>query len=128
MRRNHHVVSICRYHVVFCPTSRRKVVTPPRDERLQVILAEQVERWGQDLIELEVRPDHVHLLVGCEPPVGIHRLVKRLTGSSSHALPEEFAALQRRRPSLWTNHYFVSTRGGVTLDTVQRSGESQKGT
>jgi putative transposase len=121
------VVFICRYRVVFCPKYRRKVLTPPIDERLKVILAEQLERWGQDLIELEVMPDHVHLLIGCDPQFGIHRLVKLLKGYSSHALREEFPALKRRLPSLWTNSYFCATVGGVTLEAVQRYVESQKG-
>ncbi len=127
MRSNNNVVYICRYHVVFCPKYRRKVLTPPIDERLKTILTEQIERWGQDLIELEVMPDHVHLLVGCDPQFGIHRLVKLLKGHSSHALRAEFPALKRRLPSLWTNSYFVSTVGGVTLETLNRYVESQKG-
>jgi putative transposase len=126
MRLNNSVVYICRYHVVFCPKYRRKVLTPPIDERLKVILAEQIERWRQELIEMEVMPDHVHLLVGCDPQFGIHRLVKLLKGHSSHVLREEFPTLKRRLPSLWTNSYFVSTVGGVTLETLKRYVESQK--
>jgi putative transposase len=127
LRSNNNVVYICRYHVMFCPKYRRKVLTPPIDERLKVILAEQIERWRQELIEMEVMPDHVHLLVGCDPEFGIHRLVKLLKGHSSHALREEFPALKRRLPSLWTNSYFVSTVGGVTLETLKRYVENQKG-
>ncbi len=127
MHRNNNVVSICWYHVIVCPKYRRKVLTPPIDERLKVILAEQIERWGQELIEMEVTPDHVHLLVGCDPQFGMHRLVKLLKVHSSHALRAEFPALKRRLPSLWTNSYFVSTVGGVTLETLRRYVESQKG-
>ncbi len=72
-------------------------------------------------------PDHVHLLVGCDPQFGIHRLVKLLNGHTSPALRAEFPALKRRLPSLWTNSYCVSTTGGVTLETLQRYVESQKG-
>ena len=96
LRSNNNVVCICRYHVVFCPKYGRKVLTPPIDERLKVILAEQIECWGQELIELEVLPYHVHLLMGCDPQFGIHRLVKSLKGYSSHALRAEFPALKRR--------------------------------
>jgi putative transposase len=127
MHSNNNVVYICRYHVVFCPKYRRKVLTPPIDERLKVIFAEQIERWGQELIEMEIMPDHVHLLVGCDPQFGIHRLVKFLKGHSSHALREEFPVLKRRLPSLWTNSYFVATTGGVTLETLKRYVQNQKG-
>ncbi len=125
-RSNHNVVYVCRYHVVFCPKYRRKVFIPPIDERLKTILAEQIERWGQELIEMEVMPDHVHLLVGCDPQFGIHRLIKLLKGYSSHQLRLEFPALKRRLPSLWTNSYYVATTGGVTLETLKRYVESQK--
>ena len=94
MRSNNNVLYICRYHVVSCPKYRRKVLTPPIDERLKVILAEQIEHWGQDLIELAAMPDHVHLLVGCDPQLGIHRLVKLLKGYSSQELRAEFPRAQ----------------------------------
>jgi putative transposase len=126
-RSNHNVIYICRYHVIFCPKYRRKVLMPPIDERLKTMLAEQIERWGQELIELEVMPDHVHLLVGCDPQFGIHRLIKLLKGYSSHALRAEFPSLKRRLPSLWTNSYFCATTGGVTLETLKRYVENQKG-
>lgn len=127
-RRGHNpVVSICRYHVVFCPKYRRNVLTPPIDERLKVIFAEHIERWGQELIEMEVMPDHVHLLVGCDPQFSIHRLVKLLKGYSAHVLREEFPTLKRRLPSLWTNSYFVATTGGVTLETLNRYVQNPKG-
>jgi|SRR5258708_1014349 putative transposase len=126
-QRSNYVVYICRYHVVFCPKYRRKALMPPIDDRLKRILTEQIERWGQELIEVEVMPDHVHLLVGCDPHFGIHRLVKLLKGYSSHTLRAAFPALKRRLPSLWTNSYFVSTVGGVTLETLKRYVENQKG-
>jgi len=120
MRGNNNIVSIYirRYHVVFCPKYRRKVLTSPINKRLTVILAEHIERWGQERIEMDVMPDHVHLLVGCDPHFGIHRLLKLLKGYSSHALREEFPTLKRRLPSLWTNRYFVATTGSVTLETL----------
>lgn len=123
---NHNVIYSCRYHVVFCPKYRRKVLVTPIDDRLKTIIMEQVERYQQELIEMEVMADHVHLLVGCDPQFGIHRLIKLLKGFSSHALRQEYPSLKRRLPSLWTNAYFVATVGGVTLETVKRYVESQK--
>jgi putative transposase len=88
---------------------------------------EQIARWKQEFIAMEVMPDHVHLLVGCDPQFGIHRLVKLLKGYSSPARREEFPSLKRRLPSLWTNSSFVATTGGVTLESLKRYGENQKG-
>jgi len=101
-------------------------VESPIDERLKTIILETVEKWGQEFIEMEVMPDHVHLLVGCDPQFGIHRLVKYIKGASSRSLRQEFPQLKRRLPSLWTNSYFVASVGGVTLETLKRYVEGQK--
>lgn len=75
---------------------------------------------------MEVMPDHVHLLVECDPQFGIHRLVKAIKGRSSRLLRQEFPQLRRRIPTLWTNSYFVSTVGGAPLAVVKRYIENQK--
>ena len=79
-----------------------------------------------EIIEMEVMPDHVHMLVEVDPQLGIHKVVKRIKGRSSHDLREEFPWLKRRLPSLWTNSYFVSTVGGAPLAIVKQYIENQK--
>ena len=111
---------------MFCPKYRRKVLVAPIDERLKTIIMETIEQWGQEFIEVEIMPDHVHLLVGCDPHFGIHRLVKSIKGTSSRYLRQEFPQLKRKLPSLWTNSYLVATVGGVTLETLKRYVEGQK--
>lgn len=126
-RSNRNIAYNCHYHVVWCPKYRRKVLVNGVDERLKVLLRENVEKWGQELVECEVMPDHVHLLVGCDPHFGIHRLVKFVKGATAHQLRQEYPTLKHKLPSLWTNSYYVGTTGGVTLETVKRYVESQKG-
>src|SRR5256884_3809238 len=110
----------CHYHVVFCPKYRRKVLINGVDERLKTILIETIEKWGQELVECEIMPDHVHLLIGCDPQFGIHRLVKFVKGATSHQLRQEFPLLKKKLPSLWTNSYYCGTTGGVTLETIRK--------
>lgn len=124
---NQNIVYRCHYHVVWCPKYRRKVLVNGIDSRLKVLLQENVEKWGQEFVECEVMPDHVHVLVGCDPQFGIHRLIKFVKGATSHQLRQEFPVLKRKLPSLWTNSYYVGTTGGVTLETVKKYVESQKG-
>ncbi|GHO77892.1 hypothetical protein KSD_56630 [Ktedonobacter sp. SOSP1-85] len=76
--------------------------------------------------ELEIIPDHVHLLVSVDPQFGIHRLIKLIKGRSSRVLRQEFPALKRRLPSLWTNSYFVGTTGGALLSLIKQYIEQQK--
>ena len=90
------------------------------DERLNVLIQESVERWEQEFVQVEVLPDHVHLLVGCDPQFGIHRFVKFVKGATSLALRKEFPELKKKLPSMWTNSYSMGTTGGVTLQTVNK--------
>jgi putative transposase len=123
---NHNVFYSCRYHVVWCPKYRRKVLMPPVDARLKTILEEVCqERWAT-ILALEVMPDHVHLLLDMAPQFGIHRLVRLLKGRSSRLLRQEFPTLKSRLPTLWTNSYFVSTVGGAPWSIIKQYIEAQK--
>ena len=124
---NNGVVYSCKYHVVWCPKYRRKVLVDGVDERLKEIAHAVAEEMRFEIVEMEVLPDHVHMLVEVDPQLGIHKAVKRIKGRSSHDLREEFPWLRRRLPSLWTNSYFVSTVGGAPLAAARRYIEDQKG-
>lgn len=127
LKSNNNIVYSCHYHVVFCPKYRRRVLTPPIAERLKVLIGEIVVRWQAECIEMEIMPDHVHLLLSCDPQFGIHRLVKLIKGATSHQLRKEFPELTSRLPSLWTNSYCVLTTGGAPLEVIKKYIESQKG-
>src|SRR5215469_9667960 len=66
---NRNVVYSCKSHVVFCPKYRRAVLMPPIDGRLKEIIEEVCADTGSGLIEMEVMPDHVHLLLECDPQI-----------------------------------------------------------
>lgn len=125
-RSNRNVVYSCKYHVVWCPKYRRPVLVEGVDERLKTILADVVAETRSELIEVEVMPDHVHLLVEVDPQFGIHRFVKLAKGRSSRLLRAEFPRLRSRLPTLWTNSYAVFTVGGAPLATVKQYIENQK--
>jgi putative transposase len=126
IRSNNNVVYRCTYHVVWCPKYRRRVIGGRMAERLKEIIRDVCSERDAPIAELETMPDHVHLLVGCDPQYGIHRLVKQIKGRSSHLLREEFPYLRSRLPTLWTNSYFVATVGGATLEIVKRYVENQQ--
>jgi len=123
---NNNVVYSCKYHVIWCPKYRRKVLVDGVEKRLKEIVAKETEGMNAELIEFEVMPDHVHLLCEVEPQFGIHRYVKRVKGVSSRLLRQEFAWLRSRLPTLWTNSYFVATVGGAPLAVIKQYVENQK--
>ena len=96
------------------------------DVRLKEIIREAVGERQAEVIELEIMPDHVHLLVEVDPQFGIYRLVRLLKGRSSCLLRQEFPRLRSRLPTLWTNSYFVATVGGAPLAVVKQYIENQK--
>ena len=125
-KNNNNVVYSCKYHMVFCPKYRRPVLVDGVDERLKEIALEVADEMGFDIIEMEVMPDHVHMLLEIDPQLGIHRAVKRIKGRTSHDLRAEFPWLKSRIPTLWTNSYFVSTVVGAPLAIVRQYIENQK--
>lgn len=123
---NRNVVYSCKYHVVWCPKYRRPVLVNGVDGRLKDIIRETCAEIHAELIEMEVMPNHVHLLVEVDPQYGIHRAVRLIKGRSSRLLRDEYPWLKSRLPTLWTNSYFVSTVGGAPLKTVRQYIENQK--
>jgi putative transposase len=99
VRSNNNVVYRCTYRVVWCPKYRRPVIEGAVDMRLQQIIRDVCGDRDAPVIELETMPDHVHLLVGCDPQYGIHRLVKQVKGRSSRVLRSEFPHLRSRLPT-----------------------------
>jgi putative transposase len=90
-------------------------VPPPIDVRLKQIIAEVCVETDTELLKMEIMPDHVHLLLECDPQFGINRLIRSIKGRLSRLLRSEFPHLRSRIPCLWTNSYFVSTVGGAPL-------------
>jgi len=120
------IVYSCKYHVVWCPKYRRKVLVGEVESRFKEILIQACDEVRVEIIEMEVMPDHVHLLLGVDPQYGIHKVVKMLKGRTSKILRSEFKSIKSRLPSLWTNSYFVSTVGGAPLEVIKQYIEQQK--
>ncbi len=122
-----HLTYSCQYHVIFCPKYRRKVLTAPIDTRLKELLLQIAEQYQFSILEMEVMPDHVHLLIDCNPRFGIMEAVTKLKGISSRILRDEFPVLKQKIPSLWTRSSFISSVGAVSLEVVKQYIEDQKG-
>jgi putative transposase len=123
---DHLIVYSCQYHVVFCPKYRRKVLLDGIDVRLKEIILEKQEEYLYRIIQLEVMPDHVHLLMDVDPRLGISDIIGKIKGYTAHVLREEFPALKSRLPNLWTRSKFISSVGSVSLEVVKRYIENQK--
>jgi putative transposase len=123
---NRHILYSCKYHVVFCPKYRRKVLVEGVDIRLKEIIYQVATELWCEVMELEVMPDHVHILCEVDPQLGVPKFVRRVKGRSSGLLRQEFPQLKSKLPTLWTNSYFVSTVGGAPIAILKQYIEAQK--
>jgi len=123
---NKNIVYSCKYHVVWCPKYRRKVLVDDVVNSLKELIIEICNINQAELIKLEILPDHVHLLVDVDPQIGIHKLIKRIKARTSRELRSKYPFLKTKLPTLWTNSYFVSTVGGAPLSVIKQYIENQK--
>lgn len=118
---------LCKYHIIWCPKYRRKVLTNGVETRLKELLNNWQEELDYQIIEQEIMPDHVHLLIQTTPDVPILNLVKTLKGRTARILRKEFPQLKSRLPNLWTRNKFIATVGTVSLEVIKQYIENQKG-
>lgn len=123
---NNNIVYSCKYHVIWCPKYRRKVLANGVDKRLKELIQSISKEYSFEVLEIEIMPDHVHLLVDVDPQFGINKVVKTIKGKTSKILRDEFPYLKTKLPTLWTNSYFVTTVGSARLDVVKKYIQSQK--
>lgn len=123
---NNNIVYNCKYHVVWCPKYRRKVLVGNIETRLKELLKQYCNEMNIELVELEVMSEHIRLLINVDPQFGVHKAIKNLKGKTSRVLRSEFPELTTKLPTLWTNSYFVASVGRVSLEVVKQYIENQK--
>ena len=103
----------CKYHVVFAPKYRRKVFYKEKRVEIGKILRMLCEWKSVRIIEAEVCPDHIHMLVEIPPKVAVSSFMGYLKGKSSTMLYEQFGELKYkyRNREFWCRGYYVDTAG-----------------
>ena len=106
----------CKYHVVFAPKYRRKVFY--EDKRLEIrdILRTLCEWKGVEIIEGEVCPDHIHMLLSIPPKYSVSGFMGYLKGKSSLMIFQKFGNMKfaYRNREFWCKGYYVDTVGKNT--------------
>ena len=102
----------CKYHIVFVPKYRRKILYGGVRKEVGRIFRRLCEQRGIELIEGHAMPDHVHLCLSIPPKFAVSDAVGFLKGKSAIWLSAEVAAEKRRTGRhFWARGYFVSTVG-----------------
>ena len=108
-----HTTWNCKYHIVFAPKYRRKVIYGKIRVDIGKIMRMLCARKGIEIIEAECCPDHIHMLVKIPPKYSIAEIVGYLKGKSSLMLYEKFPELKYkyRNREFWCRGYYVDTAG-----------------
>lgn len=123
---NNNIVFSCKYHIVWCPKYRRKVLIGDVEKRLKEIIKELSLELNVEIIEMETDKDHIHILIDIDPQFGVMKFIRLAKGRSSKLLRDEFQHLKTKLPTLWTNSSFISTIGGASLEIVKQYIENQQ--
>ena len=107
-----HVKWECKYHVVFIPKYRRKVLYGRLRRAVGPILRELCRQKGVELLEGHLMPDHVHMCLSVPPKYSIAHVIGFLKGKSAVRIHRELLH-ERRMTGLhfWATGYSVSTVG-----------------
>lgn len=109
-----------RFHIVWIPKYRRRVLHGALASRLRELIQQgaEVNRWL--LHELAVQPDHVHLLIQIGPTDSVAEVVQKLKGGTSRKIREEYPELEEFLwgTSLWAEGYFADSVGAANGSVV----------
>lgn len=103
----------CQYHIVFAPKYRRQVIYGKIKVSIGKILRTLCQQKGVEIIEAELCPDHVHMLVSIPPKLSVAAFVVYLKGKSSLMIFDRFANLKYKYGNrhFWCRGYYVDTVG-----------------
>lgn len=106
----------CKYHIVFAPKYRRKVFYDEKRLEIGKILRELCNWKGVNIIEAEVCPDHIHMLVEIPPKMSVSSFMGFLKGKSSLMIYEKWGNMKfkYRNREFWCRGYYVDTVGKNT--------------
>ena len=108
-----HTTWNCKYHIVFAPKYRRKVFYGQKRLEIGAILRSLCEWKEVEIIEAEVCPDHVHILVSIPPKLSVSGFMGYLKGKSSILIYQKYANMKYkyRNIEFWCRVYYVDTVG-----------------
>lgn len=113
-RKSSHVIYKCNYHIVWTPKYRFRILIGDLAQRMHSDIMMYCEWKGFDVIELNLQPDHVHLVVSVPPKVSISELMGTVKGKTAIKIFKTYPDL--KKSPYWGNHfwargYFVNTIG-----------------
>jgi putative transposase len=123
IKRASHAVYELNYHFVWPPKYRKHIATKPVKEFLENLFPKVAEAYGFEVVEQNVRSDHVHLYISAPPRFAPSRVVEIMKSMSAREVFEKFPSIKKQLwgGELWSDGYFVRAVGDkVTSYVIQR--------
>lgn len=104
-------------HLVWMPKYRKRVLRGKLASRIEELLKLCAEVNGCDVLELNVQPDHVHIVVQFVPTMAVDKMVQLFKGRTNKAIREEFPELEEVcwGDGFWEDGYFAETAVNAIL-------------
>ena len=108
-----HTVWECKYHIVWVPKKRRKIIYGKLRNELKTILKRLCEYKGVEVVEGTMCIDHIHMCLSIPPKYSVSTIVGYLKGKSAIIVFEKYSRLKCnfKGHSFWARGYYVSTVG-----------------
>ena len=108
-----HTTWECKYHVVFIPKCRRKVLYQGIRQELGTVFRSLAEQWECKVEEGHLKPDHVHMLLSVPPKYSVSNVMGFIKGKSAIHIARVYAGRRRNfvGQHFWARGYWVSTVG-----------------
>lgn len=121
-RRGSHTVFHHRYHIVWTPKYRYKVLNGAIRLRVRDITRQICDQLGVTIIKGVLSRDHVHIFVDIPPNIAVSEFVRRVKGCTSRKIQQEFPELRKRYwgRRFWARGYFCTTSGNITNEMIEQ--------
>jgi putative transposase len=108
-----HTKWICKYHIVFCPKYRRKIIYNKLRQDIVGIIKDLCKYKEIEIIEGHAMPDHIHLLISIPPKYSVAQIMGYVKGKSAMMIFDRHANLKYKfgNRHFWATGYYVSTVG-----------------
>ena len=118
---------VCKYHIVFTPKYRRKIIYNQYREDLIEIFKRLCSYKGVEIIEGYMMPDHVHMLLSIPPKIAVSTFIGYLKGKSALQMFDKHANLKYKfgNRHFWAEGYYVSTVG-LNESTIKKYIQDQE--
>ena len=108
-----HVLWHCQYHLVWTPKYRYRVLSGPVHNEVHNCINIFADHLGCQIVELSIKPDHIHSIINVPPKVSISEFMGTMKGRTAIRVLKQFPQLKQKQ--YWGNHFWAK---GYCVDTI----------